>query len=83
MPVLVAIVGSRTFSDQFLFDQTIKEEVKEWSKFDEIISGGATGADTMAAKYAIENSIPLVVYKPDWNKYGKKGWTNKKRRYNH
>lgn len=36
-----------------------------------VISGGAIGADTMGELWADEHKIPLQVFEPDWNKYGK------------
>lgn len=38
----------------------------------QIVSGGAIGADTLAARYAQENSLPLVEFFPCYTKYGKK-----------
>ena len=37
----------------------------------EIISGGARGIDTLAEKYADENNIPKLIFKPEYEKYGK------------
>ena len=64
----VAIVGSRTFNDYDLLKQTMKELDFTPSK---IVSGGATGADSLGAKYGKENSIPVTIFKPDWTKHGK------------
>ena len=33
--------------------------------------GGAKGADTLAAQFATEMDIPLLVFKPDYQKYGR------------
>ena len=38
----------------------------------EIISGGASGADDLAQKYAEEMELPLKVYLPIYEKYGKR-----------
>jgi len=64
----IAIIGSRNFSNEVLFTETIKSLPFEIT---EIISGGAKGADTLAANWANQHSIKLTVYKPDWAKYGK------------
>jgi len=37
----------------------------------EMVVGDASGADTLAARYADENKIPHRIYVADWNKYGK------------
>ena len=36
-----------------------------------IISGGARGIDTRAAKYARENGLDLIEFLPDYDQYGK------------
>ena len=37
----------------------------------EIVSGGAKGIDECAAKFANENGIPLTVFLPEYNRYGR------------
>jgi len=37
-----------------------------------IITGGATGIDTLAESYARFNKIPVKVYHAQWDKYGAK-----------
>lgn len=58
----VAVIGSRTFNDYELMCKTLKQ-------FDitEIVSGSAKGADTLAEKYAKENSILTKLFPADWN----------------
>jgi predicted Rossmann fold nucleotide-binding protein DprA/Smf involved in DNA uptake len=60
----IAVVGSRGFND---FEKLEKELNKY--EIDEIISGGAKGADALAEKYAKNHNIPVKVFKPDWRKY--------------
>ncbi|MEX0660500.1 MAG: DUF2493 domain-containing protein [Balneolaceae bacterium] len=38
-----------------------------------IISGGARGADALGLRYAKENQLPVKIYKPNWQKYGRAG----------
>ena len=40
-------------------------------KINSVISGGAKGADTLAERWANENNIPIILYKPAWKKYGR------------
>ena len=40
---------------------------------DEIVSGGAKGADCYGEMYAAENNIPKKVFMADWNAHGKAG----------
>ncbi len=62
----VAVIGSREFKDYNLMCETLK-------KFDItiLISGGAVGADSLGERYAKENNIETIIFKPDWNKFGK------------
>jgi len=69
--IKLAIVGSRTFDDYSLLENKIKEEYGDFD-IELIVSGGAKGADTLGARFAEENDIPLVEFKPDWKKYGRK-----------
>lgn len=68
----VAIVGSRTFNDYEKAKQFINNICQENNiSINQIISGGAKGADSIGEKYARENNINILIFKPDWNKYGK------------
>ncbi len=64
----LAVVGSRTFSNYNLLCESIDSLGINIS---EIVSGGASGADSLAEKWAKENEIPYTIIKPDWAKYGK------------
>ena len=64
----VIIAGTRTFNDYQLLCTTIK---KLNINIDEIICGGARGADTLGEKYAKENNISIKYFLADWDKYGK------------
>lgn len=61
-----AVVGSRDFVNyDIVFHELEKHDITE------IISGGARGADSLAQRYANERLIPMTVFLPDWDKYGK------------
>lgn len=62
----LAVIGSRGFDDYALLYVHLDS-----LQIDTIISGGAAGADSLAAKYANEHGIELIEYKPDWAKYGR------------
>jgi YspA, cpYpsA-related SLOG family len=64
-----AVVGSRTFDDKDLLAHWLKFWIHP---FDTIISGGAIGADRLAAQWAKTISVDLIEYKPDWELYGKR-----------
>lgn len=67
----LAVVGSRTFTNYELLKIEISNLLKEYS-IKTIISGGASGADTLAERYAKEMGLHLKIIKPEWSKYGKK-----------
>ncbi len=60
----VAVIGSRGVVvpdlENYLPDDTT-----------EIVSGGARGVDTCAADYAARTGIPLTVFRPEYEKFGK------------
>ena len=71
--VKCGIVGYRNFNDYSLFKKEIKKIKKQYNyKFTHIISGGASGADSLAEKYASKKNIELIIHHADWNKFGKK-----------
>lgn len=69
----LAIIGSRSFSDYSLLVETLKTHYfneSGWT-FDEIVSGGARGCDSLAAEFARQNCVKLTEFLPDWNLFGK------------
>ena len=64
----IGIVGSRTFNNYNLFEQVINKIVQE---NDIIVSGGAIGADSLAEMYAKIHKFETIIFKPEWEKYGK------------
>ena len=61
----VAVVGSRSLDDRSY--QTLTENIP--SGVSEIISGGASGADSLAEQYARERGLPVTVIRPDYKTY--------------
>ena len=59
----IAVVGSR--------DITVFDIGRYISNAEEIVSGGAVGADSCAAEYAKENGIKLTVFLPEYELYGR------------
>ena len=59
----IAIIGSRGIKSAPL-ERFI-------SAGDEIVSGGAKGVDSLAAEYAIKNSLKLTEFLPDYQRYGR------------
>ena len=66
----IAVVGSRDFGDYEILKKVL-DALRLKKGFEVIISGGAAGADSMAEFYAEENGLGTIIFKPDWNTYGK------------
>jgi predicted Rossmann fold nucleotide-binding protein DprA/Smf involved in DNA uptake len=65
----IGVVGSREFHNWLQLSSKLDELVK--SPDDEIISGGAIGADSMAQRYAKERGHDIHIYYPKYTVYGK------------
>ena len=63
----LAIVGGRDFTDYTLFCKELAIVQSKWGLPEEVISGGARGADTLASRWAREHEIKLTVLKPHWD----------------
>ena len=71
MDVKMAIVGSRNTGtvDFSLVMDELRQRIK--NPITEVISGGATGYDTMAAAWAILRGIAVTELRPDYQKHGR------------
>ncbi len=67
----IVIAGSRGFEDYALLEKTLNRILANANAPIELVSGHAKGADLLAERYAVENSIPICVFKPDWKTYGR------------
>ena len=65
------IVGSRGYTDYASFKAKCDALLAD--KIDiEIVSGGASGTDAMAERYARERGYSLQIFPADWSRYGKR-----------
>jgi hypothetical protein len=62
----VAVIGSRNFNNYELVKETLTN-----LDITLLISGGAKGADSLGERYATENNISTLIFKPDWKRYGR------------
>ena len=62
----LAVIGSKEFSDYNLLKSVLNKE----KEIEQIISGGAEGADFLAQKYAQENNIKFLEFPPNYEKHG-------------
>ena len=65
------IVGSRGYTDYAPFKAKCDALLAD--KIDiEIVSGGASGTDAMAERYARERGYSLQIFPAEWSRYGKR-----------
>lgn len=64
------VVGTRTFCDYDLMVQKL-DYILKYHKKTVIVSGGAKGADSLAERYAKEHGLTFVIFRAEWDKYGK------------
>jgi aspartate aminotransferase-like enzyme len=70
----LAIVGSRSLKSSLPARVTAQDIIRNYlrdGKFTKIVSGGAVGPDKWAEEVAEQFNIETIIYKPDWNTYGK------------
>ena len=68
----VAVVGSRKYDDYQFISKVLNDYHKKFG-ISWIISGGATGVDSLAERWAKENQIfGFSVYLPQWDQFGKR-----------
>lgn len=66
----VIIAGSRGFED-YNFLRWNCDEILNFQKEVEVVSGTANGADKLGEKYATDNGYPIKRFPAEWEKYGK------------
>jgi len=69
----IGIVGSRTFNNYELLKEVMIDYLNRDNELncELVVSGGARGADYLGERWAKENDIPTLIFKPEWDKYGK------------
>lgn len=67
----LAVVGSRNFSDYAWMEQCLLRRFSV-ADIEAVISGGARGADALAARFAAAYHLPLIVVPADWKRHGRK-----------
>lgn len=64
---VIAVIGSRTWPTK----EDVVTFVDSLSSRDILVSGGAEGADTFAARAAAERGLQVVIHLPDEQRYGR------------
>lgn len=65
--IKLVIAGCRNFHDYGVVRSAIDH--LDWS-IAEIVSGSATGVDTLGERYAKEKNLKLTKFKAQWDRYG-------------
>lgn len=68
----ILICGDRHWDNYDSVLNIVKRLIKKYGNDITIIEGGATGADTMAKKAAVQLEIKYKEYPANWELYGKK-----------
>lgn len=58
------VVGYRNFSDHAVFSAGLEATIAQYGAPSRVVSGGATGADAMAKRWAAERGIPFTEHLP-------------------
>ena len=58
------VAGSREFTDYNLLEKVLRE-----FSIDEVVCGGAPGADTLGKEYAEKYNIPVKMFPANWDRY--------------
>lgn len=66
----VLVCGGRDFSDTERAYKVLDHFHKEYM-FDVLIEGDARGADRIAGHWARKNKVDLLIFKAQWDTYGK------------
>ena len=65
------IIGSRGYTDYAAFEAKCDALLADKTDI-EIVSGGCSGTDAMAERYAHSRGYPLQIFPADWSRYGKR-----------
>lgn len=65
------VVGSRGFTDYKYMEEKLDHMLSNQNGKVVIVSGGARGADTLAERYAKEHEMQCMVFRAEWDKFGK------------
>lgn len=66
----VLVCGGRNYRDADRVSEILTLFYAEYG-MDVLIHGGATGADSLASRWATDMSIPVKVYPANWDEHGK------------
>jgi hypothetical protein len=68
--VRLLVCGGRDFDDQELAFAEL-DKIHRARGVAVVIHGGARGADSIASAWAKSRGVPVLVFKPDWRRFGR------------
>ena len=71
----IAIIGSRKYNNYYKIEKEFFKLLDDLKLIKEdilIVSGGAKGVDSIAQQIARNHGIPILIFYPDYIKYGKR-----------
>jgi len=69
--IRVLVTGGRNFNDKNMVFEAL-DYFHETYGVSELVHGGANGADSIAGLWAESKNIPVQVFFPEWDRYGKR-----------
>lgn len=78
----VIVAGPRDYKDEVVVFKAIDKFVEEHGEIEQIVSGKATGVDTIGEKWAGENSVGVEPFPAEWNNLKQPGAVIKTNKWN-
>jgi hypothetical protein len=69
--VKTIIAGTRTLSDALIVESAINLFYQSGLEITEVVSGGASGVDSLGEQWAERNGVRVRRFPADWNKHGR------------
>jgi hypothetical protein len=70
--VKLIICGGRDFHDAHLLADALRDWFDAHGRPEEIVTGGATGADALGKAWALAHGVPHREFPADWHAFGKR-----------
>jgi hypothetical protein len=64
--IALAVIGGRSFQDYACLSRHVQRLMGLYNVHT-LVSGGASGTDRLAERFARENGLPMLVLLPDWS----------------
>ncbi len=68
----IGIVGSRSFNNREVLDSVLSKIMLSEGKPTNVVSGGASGADTLGSDWADDNGVSKLIFEPRYSDFPKK-----------